>query len=277
MAERVTRQQVEVAAQGSKTGRVTQQYAEILSKGPTIFFPTAETTLTMDQGISKFLIGDIYVTRQQIEIANAGHNGVARVTQQYAEILYERVFTVNPPLAYATLEEGEDYFAARLHAQGWPCATVDNRRKALHMATLLIDTLNFKDQKHTVYELLQEEAPDYDVDTALDNEWITKEQLQAANLAQSFEFPRGADTDIPQAIKVACLEIAESLLDGKDPALELEQLAVFNHLAYSFSAAHERRYVPIEHLINMIPSSLAWSWLKPFLVDEEAIKITRIN
>lgn len=279
MAERVTRQQVEVLAQGGLGGRVTQQYLEILSRGPTIYNLDAESPIALNQSAVKCLLsGDIYVTRQQVEVLATGGKG-GRVTQQYLEILSERVIptSINPPPAYATLAEGEDYFTQRLHARGWPCAAPVDRHKALVLATRLIDTLNFKDHKHTVYELLEEGGCGQNIGSALDIECITKDELQEANLAQPLEFPRGADTVVPQMIKDACMEIAESLLDGKDPELELEQLSTFNHLAFSFSAAHERRYIPVEHLINLIPNAVAWSWIKPFLVDDEAIKITRIN
>jgi hypothetical protein len=35
--------------------------------------------------------------------------------------------------------------------------------------------------------------------------------------------------------------------------------------------------VPIEHLMNSIPNSLAWSMLKPFLRDDDAIKLSRVS
>lgn len=274
MAERVTRQQVEVVAQGGFSGRVTQQYVEILSEH-TIYLADASSTITMDQDI-KVLAGDIYVTRQQVEVVAEGGLG-GRVTQQYVEVLSERVLSLNPPPTYATLADGEDYFGSRLHAQGWPNASPLDRRKALVLATRLIDTLNFKDYKHTVYTLLNDADCGQDIGNALDDGYITKEELQTANLAQPLEFPRGADTVVPQDIKDACLEIAESLLAGKDPELELENLSVFTQQAEGVTTSHERRYIPIEHLLNLIPSAVAWSWIKPFLVDDEAIKITRIT
>ena len=44
--------------------------------------------------------------------------------------------------------------------------------------------------------------------------------------SQELEFPRGADTEVPEAIRRACYEIAHTLLDGKDPELELENLGI---------------------------------------------------
>ena len=52
------------------------------------------------------------------------------------------------------------------------------------------------------------------------------EDIQAAEASQPLEFPRGEDTQVPEAIRIAEYEIAYALLDGKDPELELENLAI---------------------------------------------------
>jgi hypothetical protein len=275
MAERVTRQQVEVLASGAGAARITQQYLEILSLPPVTFEVDASSTISMGQDI-KVLAGDIYVTRQQVELASSGA-GQLRVTQHHVEVLSRRTVPLDTSLTYATLADGEDYFTYRLHTKGWPSASPTDRQKALVWATKLIDTLNFKDHKHSVYTLLNEAGCGQNISVALDNECITQEELQAANLTQPLEFPRGADTDIPQSIKDACMEIAEALLDGKDAEQELENLSVFTTKAEGVSVSSDRRYIPIEHLVNLIPSAVAWSWIKPFLVDDEAIKLTRIT
>lgn len=274
MAERVTRQIVEVMANGFGKLRVTQLGVEILSE-VRILPLFAETDIDIQHDI-KVLAGDIYVTRQQVEIAANGF-GKLRVTRQCVEILATHKVSLNPPSAYATLAEGADYFAARLHTAGWPYASSTDRLKALILATRLIDMLNFKDHKHTVYELLADEQCGQNIGSALDNECITGDELQEANLAQELEFPRGANTEVPQDIKDASMEIAEALLAGIDPELELEKLSAFTQKMEGASVSSDRRYIPVEHLINLIPSAVAWSWIKPFLVDDDAIKITRIT
>ena len=91
------------------------------------------------------------------------------------------------------------------------------------------------------------------------------------------EFPRGADTEVPEAIRVASYEIAYALLDGKDPELELENLAV-NAMGYgAVKTSYERSQLPIEHIINLVPSSVAWRLLKPFLRDSDALKLLRLS
>ena len=216
------------------------------------------------------------VTRQFVEVASKGTKQ-GRVTQQAVEILSETVYLLPPATAYATLAEAKDYFTFRLHAKGWSSASPVNQRKALITATRLIDTLNFKGHKHTVYQLLHENGCGQNISYALDRECVTEQELQDANLAQPLEFPRDADTDVPQEIKEASFEIANALLDDIDPEIELENLAVFTNRMMGVSTSSERRNLPVEHTLNYIPSAVAWSWIKPFLIDEDAIKITRIT
>jgi len=40
---------------------------------------------------------------------------------------------------------------------------------------------------------------------------------------------------------------------------------------------YERSQLPIEHIINMVPSSAAWRLLKPFLRDSDALKLSRLS
>ena len=88
---------------------------------------------------------------------------------------------------------------------------------------------------------------------------------------------RGADTEVPEAIRIAEYEIAYALLDGKDPELELENLAI-NAMGYgAVKTSYERSQLPIEHIINLVPSSVAWRLLKPFLRDSDALKLSRLS
>lgn len=165
---------------------------------------------------------------------------------------------------YGTVQEATDWFAMRLHEQAWSRSRPADRPKALYAASLVIDQLNFKGYKHTVYELLQA------------NENATDEEIREAEADQPLEFPRGADTDVPEAIRKACYLIAHSMLDGKDPELELENLGIVSQGYGSVRTTYSRAQVPIEHLMNSIPNSLAWSMLKPFLRDDDAIKLSRV-
>lgn len=177
---------------------------------------------------------------------------------------------------YGDIYGAEDYFASRLHEHAWSNAVVTDRPKALLSATRLIDCLNFKGQKHPVYEIVV--AAGYEtLEAALDNEAVTMDEVQAASLTQQLEFPRGSDTEVPATIEYACYEVAHALLDDKDPELELENLGIISSRYGSVGTTYSRSHVPIEHLINLIPNALAWRWLKPFLRDDDAIKLRRIS
>jgi len=162
---------------------------------------------------------------------------------------------------YGSVAEAHAYFQLRLHESAWSEAAPEDRPKALWAATLIIDTLNFKGDKHSVWLL---------------GDRPTSAQVRAANESQVLEFPRGADTEVPRDIRVACFEIAHSLLDGKDPEQELEALGITSSGYSSVRTTYNRSQVPIEHIINGVPNPAAWRLLRPFLRDGEAIKLSRV-
>lgn len=166
---------------------------------------------------------------------------------------------------YGTLDEADEYFANRLHETAWTDASANDRRKALAAGRGIIDTLNYKGSKHSVHALLQA------------NPFASQDEIRAAEAGQPLEFPRGADTAVPEAIRVAGYEIAYALLDGKDPELELENLAVSAMGYGAVKTSYERSQLPIEHIINLVPSSVAWRLLKPFLRDSDAMRLSRLS
>ena len=87
---------------------------------------------------------------------------------------------------YGSIQAAADYFAMRLHEHAWSRAVPADRRRGLRAATLIIDTLNFKGHKHSVYELLES------------NPAASDDQVRAAEAAQVQEFPRGADNLLPR-------------------------------------------------------------------------------
>jgi len=180
---------------------------------------------------------------------------------------------------YGTVADADAYFAMRLHEHAWSEADASDKPKALYAATQIIDALNFKGDRHTVW-LLKQTMPTlfYPSDPFLSTQIIEQQaaQLRAAEEAQPLEFPRGPDTAVPSTILRACYEIAHSLLDGKDPELELENLQVTSHGYGEVRTHYERGQVPIEHLLNMCPNAVAWNLLRPFLRDGDALKLSRI-
>ena len=178
---------------------------------------------------------------------------------------------------YGTLAEANDYFANRLHETAWSDADPADRPKALWAATQIIDTLNYKGFKNPVYLLLQEYRLN-DLPTAIG--YYTRptvEEIMIAEGSQELEFPRGADTEVPEAIRRACYEIAHTLLDGKDPELELENLGIVSQGYSSVRTTFSRTHVPVEHIVNGVPSATAWRLLVPFLRDGDAIRVSRVS
>jgi hypothetical protein len=172
---------------------------------------------------------------------------------------------ITEDMYYGTYGGASEYFENRLHATAWFDAVPNDRQKALLAATQAIDALNYKGNKNTVWDLLDED-PD-----------ASDDDIRAAELAQPLEFPRGSDTVEPQVIQMACYECAYALLDGIDPDSELEQLAVVSQGVASVRTTYNRNQQPIEHLLHGIPSATAWKYLKPFMRDGGAIKLSRVT
>ena len=168
---------------------------------------------------------------------------------------------------YGSTTEADTYFANRLHETAWTAATGGNRSKAMIAARAIIDSLNYKGIKHSVYTLCG----------SSDTSGLAQDDIRAAEASQKLEFPRGDDTTVPEAIRIAEYEIAYALLDGKDPELELENLAISAMGYGAVKTNYERSQLPIEHIINMVPSSVAWRLLRPFLRDSDALKLSRLS
>ncbi len=165
---------------------------------------------------------------------------------------------------YGSFADATDYFTNRLHEFSWSEATPADRQKALIRAAQIIDTLNYKGQKAAVCTLLTI------------NPEATEAEIRAADASQVHEFPRGTDTLIPQAILLAQYEIAYALLDGIDPDAELDALMTSASKIEGVSRSYERKGGPPEHVVNGVPSSTAWRYLRPFLRDGQALKIRRV-
>jgi len=166
---------------------------------------------------------------------------------------------------YGTTAKATAYFAAKLHATVWSGAVAADRPKALLAAAKIIDALNFKGYKSTVYAAM------------LANSSITQADIRVAEVAQELEFPRDADATVPVAIEEACYEIAYALLDGRDPEMELEALAVTSQRYAAVGTSYDRSVSPSAHILNGVPSMVAWRILLPYLRDSNEIKLSRVS
>lgn len=167
--------------------------------------------------------------------------------------------------AYATVQEADAYFACKLHEAAWTASSPTDRQPALIEASRIIDSLNFKGMKHTVYVLLEGDPT------------ASLADQRAAALTQDLEFPRGADTLTPSRIQWACFEIAYALLDGVDPEMELENMSMTSHGLGSVRASYNRDQEPLEHFMNGVPTATGWKYLKPFLRDDRSRRLSRIS
>lgn len=193
---------------------------------------------------------------------------------------------------YGTLQEAQDYFDNRLHEKAWSKAKPLDRPKALRAATIIIDTLAYKGDKAAV-AAYKKATPA--------GQW-TEAGIRAADASQALEFPRGfidqsartwsnaqtlalevtppdsaVDVTVPEAIRIACYEIAHSLLDGKDPERELENLGISSHGFEGVRTAYDRSMIPVDHIVNGVPNALAWRLIQPFLRDDNAIHLSRVS
>lgn len=171
---------------------------------------------------------------------------------------------------YGEYSEAVTYFSNRLHTDAWDYATESEREKALIEATKIVDSLNYKGWKASVYAVL------YDSDGDAVSPLPTAEEIKDAYDSQIREFPRNTDTTVPDAILMAVWEISYQLLDGVDVDLELENLDVTSQGIASVRTTYDRRHVSIEHLYNGVPSLKAWRFLYPYLRDVKHIKISRV-
>jgi hypothetical protein len=97
--------------------------------------------------------------------------------------------------SYCTIEEANEYFAGRLHAESWGETSDADKEKALRRATKQIDRQPLAGRKTT------------DV--------------------QELAFPRYPDDEVPGAVKEACCEEALALLErGNSQRRKLQQEGV---------------------------------------------------
>ena len=145
---------------------------------------------------------------------------------------------------YLTIAEGDAYFVTRLNSEPWDIATDIDKTAALTMATESIDNLNYLGDK--------------------------------ADSSQENQFPRDADSVVPDSIGKACAEIALLLLDGFDLELEFEQLNMVSQGYANVRSTYDRT-TPPPHIVAGIASSIAWRYLMPYLRDVNSFAITRVS
>lgn len=168
---------------------------------------------------------------------------------------------------YGSVSEADVYFGYRLYEDVWQNSTATMKRNALIAATRCIDALVYKGYKAAVNNL-----PDSADEATVNAAW----------LSQPLEFPRGSkvgesDTVVPDDIVRATYEIAYSLLSGKDPEAELDSIMVTSQSYDRVRTSYDRGMLPLESVLNLVPSAIAYNLLLPYLRDNRSIGISRIS
>lgn len=156
---------------------------------------------------------------------------------------------------YRTLTDANAYFREQLYSTDWTGASDDDKARALLAATRAVDSLKFRGYKKTVYDLLEAD-PD-----------ATDEEIQEAYDEQLLQFPRDTQAagTVPDDVFWAVCEEAMSLLSGKRPDQEFNNLPMNSDGVGSFRASADRSQMPPKHASHFITSPTAWKYLQRWL------------
>lgn len=193
------------------------------------------------------------------------------------------IYTQNVGPFYGSLVGADNYFKTRLNTQSWDYAEKDERLAALHMATRHMEVLNFRGQRANPNQLLffprTIDVPGFK-NTAISGsnfDGTISDFSVFNNLGTPPVIPDPVPTGtpvVPGEIENACYEIALCFLNGFDPEIEARNLSVTGQGYAGARTTYARDFLQ-DHLRAGIPSALAWSILRPYLVDPQALRITR--
>lgn len=157
---------------------------------------------------------------------------------------------------YGTVSDGDMFFNNSLQGRRWKKSSVENKRRALIDATQIIDRLNFAGEKTSSLQVLQFPRAN------------TYTEINAVTTTTQ-------DVNVPDDIKNATYLIGDKLLDGWDPDIEADIMAVQSSKYQGASTNYNREYIP-EHIRAGIPSARAWKLLRPFVRDPLEVAIVRL-
>lgn len=172
---------------------------------------------------------------------------------------------------YGTVNGANVYMTERLFTEAWDQASGSDRVAALIQGTRIIDALNYKGVKSTVY------AIKYDADGDCISPAPTEDEIITADQAQYLEFPRGKDSSVPEEIEWANYEIAIALLEGFDPNTAADELRVIKQSYASVGTTYAEGDASNEFLLYGIPNGTVWRWLYPRLDLDRLLDIRRVS
>jgi hypothetical protein len=178
---------------------------------------------------------------------------------------------------YGTVIGANAYFDARLHSEEWGDSAPSDRPKALTEATQLIDSLNYRGVKNTVWLIMYDQSTDFRPEPKLLVNQPNRDEVIAADATQGLEFPRGKDTAVPTEIEWACYEIALALIEGFDPEDAVDRMGVIRQAYSAVRTTYDSGSKAQEYLVYGIPTARVWRWLKPYLTDGRIIRMSRAD
>lgn len=144
---------------------------------------------------------------------------------------------------YGTIAQANRYFSEVIYGELWIVTPEAKLKKALITATKMIDNLQFAGWKA--------------VDT------------------QPLEFPRGLQTSTPQDIEEATYELGLALLRGVVADTEYANTFVSKRQFGDVRTDYGYGSQAPEHIVAGIPSTNAWSKLRPYLGNNLGLKLSR--
>jgi hypothetical protein len=178
---------------------------------------------------------------------------------------------------YGSISGANSYFSNRLHSESWSDSTPSDRPKALLEATRIIDSLNYKGVKHSVWSVMYEyDSASEKYEKILDDP-PTRNEIIAADADQELEFPRGQDSSVPTEIEWACYEIALAIIEGFDSEDAIDRLHIVRQSYSAVRTTYDNGSASLEYLAYGIPTARVWRWLQPYLSGDNPLKIRRAD
>jgi len=144
-------------------------------------------------------------------------------------------------------------------------------------ATRIIDSLNYRGVKHTVWSIMYEYDSVNECFKKKLTDPPTRNETIAADALQELEFPRGQDASVPTQIEWATYEFALALIEGFDPEDAAEKASVIKQGYSAVSTTYADGSQAQEYLVYGIPTARVWGWLKPYLTIDRVVRISRVD
>ena len=123
-----------------------------------------------------------------------------------------------------------------------------------------------------------DEYTDNEITRSLNRATKILDRLNWLNTANETDhaWPRYDESDIPDSIKEATILMAFDLLNGIDPDKEIESLNLTSAAYGSLRTSYTRDQIPA-YILAGITSAKVWSYILPYLNENNQIKLQRVS